>query len=94
MLGLLRFVWAVMARVEWLVGERDEQPDYHDTPPFQPPFSPGEQLVALRGLVDEMQALVARVPILREAVDPATPGQALALLATVEEPRGPAAYED
>jgi hypothetical protein len=87
-LGLLRFVWAVVARVEWLVGERDAQPDYRDTPPFQPPVSPGEQLAALRGLVDEMLALESRVPALREALDSATSEQALALLATVEESIG------
>jgi Polymerase beta, Nucleotidyltransferase len=87
-LGLLRFVWAVVARVEWLVGERDAQPDYRDTPPFQPPVSAGEQLTALRGLVGEMLALESRVPVLREAVDSATPEQVLALLTNVEESIG------
>lgn len=82
-LALLRFVWTVLAGVEWMVGERDASPDYRDAPPFQPPIDPGEQLAALRVLVDRMQALMLR-PALWAAIEAATPGQVLALLAAVE----------
>jgi hypothetical protein len=84
-LALLRFVWTVLAGVEFLSGERASLPDYHDAPPFAPPLDPAEQLAALHFLVDQMQSLASRVPSLREGANPATPEQVLALLALVEQ---------
>lgn len=82
--NMLSFVWSVAAHIEWLVGERAAAPVYRDAPPFPVPVGPQEQLAALRGLIADMEALVARIPALSDAASSDTVQQVHLYLDTVE----------
>ena len=58
-LAMLRFVWTVLAGIEYLAGKRDALPDYSDPPPFPPSVGAAEQLAALRGLTARMEQVTA-----------------------------------
>jgi hypothetical protein len=83
-LSLLRFVWTVLAGIEYLAGKRPALPDYSDPPPFPAPVGATEQLAALRGLVSTMEQLTAQDARLSADLSPQIPAQVSAYVDMVE----------
>ena len=88
-LSLLRFVWTVLAGIEYLAGRRDALPDNSEPPPFPAPVGAAEQLAALRGLASTMEQLAAQDARLSADLAPQMPTQVSAYLDMVEREIAP-----
>jgi len=84
LLQLLPLTWTALEQVRWLVGERTAQPTYRDLPDFNPPLTSSAQLAARNALMVEMSRLMAKMPILSDAVTNMTVEQVRELWSTVE----------